>query len=207
MLLPMPQVILGRPATYDDLVAVPDNFVAEIVDHELWTSPRPSPRHAVAAGELGAQLGWPFGSGGRGPGGWRILPEPELHVGPHVVVPDLAGWRLERMPGVPTTAWFSLAPDWICEIVSPSTVFLDRSKKLRVYAEAGVRHAWLVDPILRSLEVLRLEAGWWTALDLHVGDGVVRVAPFDARALELGLLWAGEPPRPPTPDIMSAFVS
>jgi Uma2 family endonuclease len=203
MLLPMPQVRLGRPATYDDLVAVPDNFVAEIVDHELWTSPRPSPRHAIAAGELGAQLGWTFGSGGRGPGGWRILPEPELHIGPHVV----AGWRLERMPDVPTTAWFPLAPDWICEIVSPSTVFLDRSKKLRVYAEAGVRHAWLVDPILRSLEVLRLEACWWTSLDLHVGDGLVRAAPFDAVALELGLLWAAEPPLPPTPDITSAFVS
>jgi hypothetical protein len=187
----MPKVDLGRPATYDDLVAVPEHLVAEIVDGELWSSPRPALRHAVASSGLGHQLGPPFDGGRGGPGGWHILFEPELHLGEQTVVPDLAGWRRERMPVVPDTAFATLAPDWLCEVLSPSTAQLDREKKLRVYAEHGVRHAWLVDPLARTLEVLRLEGAYWTLIDTHTGEAVVRAEPFEAVELELGALWAG----------------
>jgi hypothetical protein len=189
MMPEMPKVELGRPATYDDLVAVPDHLVAEIVDGELWTSPRPAPRHAAASSQLGHQLGPPFQGGRGGPGGWWILDEPELHLGDQAVVPDLAGWRRERMPRLPDTAHFALAPDWVCEVLSPSTAQFDRAKKLRVYADHGVALAWLVDPIARTLEVLRLEHGRWTLLDTHAGMVTVRAEPFEAIELELGGLW------------------
>ena len=189
MLPQMPKVDLGRPATYDDLVAVPDHLVAEIVDGELWTSPRPAPRHATVQGALGALVTFPLQFGRGGPGGWRILPEPELHLGDQAVVPDIAGWRIERMPQLPDTAYFAVSPDWVCEILSPSTALLDRAKKLRVYAEHRVRHAWLVDPILRTLEVLRLADGRWTLLETHAGDLVVRAEPFESLGLELSLMW------------------
>ena len=186
----MPKVDLGRPATYDDLVAVPEHLVAEIVDGELWTSPRPALRHAAAASGLGHQLGPPFGGGRGGPGGWHILFEPELHLGDQSVVPDIAGWRRERMPVVPDTAYATLAPDWVCEVLSPSTAQFDREKKLRVYAEHGVRHAWLIDPLARTLDVLRLEGAHWRLIDAHAGGEVVRAEPFEAVPLELGALWA-----------------
>ena len=186
----VPQVPLGRPATYDDLVQVPDHLVAEIVDGELWTSPRPAPRHTEAASLLGGDLIGPYGRGKGGPGGWRILDEPELHLGADVLVPDIAGWRRERMPRLPETAYFPVVPDWVCEVLSPSTAFLDRTRKLRIYAREGVRHAWLVDPVARTLEVLRLEGGRWTVVATHGASEVVRVEPFDAIELELGALWA-----------------
>ncbi len=186
----MPKVDLGRPATYDDLVAVPEHLVAEIVDGELWTSPRPAPRHGRAAGALGALLTPAFDFGQNGPGGWHIHPEPELHLGDQAVVPDIAGWRRERLPRLPETAYFVLPPDWVCEVLSPSTAQLDREKKLRVYAEHGVRHAWLVDPLARTLDVLRLEGAHWILADTHTGDVVVRAEPFEAVPLELGALWA-----------------
>jgi Uma2 family endonuclease len=187
----MPKVELGRPATYDDLLAVPDHLVAEIVDDELWTSPRPAPRHSKASSLLGAVLALGFGAGDRPPGGWHILDEPELHLGAHALVPDIAGWRLVRMPKLPETPYFSLAPDWVCEVLSPPTALLDRAKKLRIYAEAGVDHVWLVDPVLRSLEVLcRDEEGHWTLLDTRVGAVVVRAEPFTAIEVDLSLLWS-----------------
>jgi Uma2 family endonuclease len=185
----MPKVDLGRPATYDDLVAVPEHLVAEIVDGELWTSPRPAPRHVEAHSELLSRIRGRFGSGPPGQAGWRILVEPELHLAAQTLVPDLAGWRRERLPRLPETAYFALAPDWVCEVLSPSTAQLDRAKKLRVYAEHGVKHAWLVDPLARSLEVLRLQGAHWTLLDVHLGGVTVRAVPFEALDLELGALW------------------
>ena len=190
MMPDMPKVELGRPATYDDLVALAENLVGEIVDDELWASPRPAPRHSTAESALGAVLMPPFHFGKGGPGGWRILTEPELHLGRQVLVPDLAGWRVERMPKLPDTAFFTVVPDWVCEVLSPSTARLDRAKKLRIYAEVGVGHAWLVDPILRTLEVLRgTDAGRWTLVDTHLGGAVVRAEPFGAIEVDLGLLW------------------
>lgn len=179
----------GRPATYEDLLRVPDHLVAEIIDGELYATPRPAPRHADASSGLGAALRGPFDRGRGGPGGWRILDEPEFHLGDDVIVPDIAGWRRERMPALPTEAFFSIAPDWIAEVVSPSTAALDRVKKLRIYAREAVSHAWIVDPIARTLEILRLEHGHWTIVSTWSGFATLRAEPFEALELDLSLLW------------------
>jgi len=188
---PMPRVPpFDRPATYDDLAALPDNLVAEIVSGELHASPRPAPPHARAGSSLGGLLVGPFDHGRGGPGGWRILDEPELHLGPDVLVPDLAGWQRSRMPHLPKTAYFPLAPDWVCEILSPSTSQLDRAKKLGIYAREQVGHAWLIDPDAGTLEVLRLENGRWTILATHAGAEAARAEPFADIDLDLASLWA-----------------
>jgi len=178
-----------RRATYADLERVPDTMVAEIVDGELFASPRPRPRHAVAASALGGDLNPPFQQGRGGPGGWWILSEPELHFGEDVLVPDLAGWTRERLPSMPQEAFFTLAPDWVCEVISPHNERHDRMRKLPVYAREGVRHAWIVDPLDRSLEVFRLEAGRWSLLATHRGDEIVREEPFQAVEVDLLGLW------------------
>jgi Uma2 family endonuclease len=199
----VPQVILGRPATYEDLIKVPEHLVAEIVDGELWTSPRPAPRHAWAYTVLGGILSLPYSHGRGGPGGWWIIAEPELHLRKDVLVPDFAGWRRERMAALPQTAFFPLAPDWVCEVVSPSTARLDRSRKLHIYAREGVRHAWIIDPIAHTIEVLRLEDQRWLIVAAHDGEEVVRIEPFDAIDIELALLWADAIPSAssePVPD-------
>ena len=178
-----------RPATYQDLVAVPEHLVAEIIDGELYTSPRPVPLHATAASRLLSLLHGPFDFGRSGPGGWRILFEHELHLASDVLVPDIAAWRRDRLPALPEERYFSMVPDWICEVQSPSTAALDRGKKLRVYAREGVRHAWMLDPLAETLEVLRLEGEHWTIVSTHIGRDVIHPEPFQALGLELTLLW------------------
>ncbi len=186
----------GRPATYDDLLKVPDHLVAEIIDGELVTTPRPAPRHADARSGLGGVLRGPFDRGRGGPGGWRILDEPELHLGADIVVPDLAGWRRDRLPTLPEEANFRVPPDWICEVVSPSTAALDRVKKLALYARERVAHAWIVDPLIQTLEVLRLDDGRWLIVGTCAGDATVRAEPFSAVEWDLTLLWDEPPPSP-----------
>lgn len=179
------------PATYADLEAVPEHLVAEIIDGELYAMERPAPKHANASSLLGGELHGPFRRGIGGPGGWIILDEPELHLGEDVVVPDLAGWRRERMPELPEAPYFKLAPDWVCEVLSPSTEEHDRAKKMPVYARGGVRHVWLLDPLIRTLEVFALNPdGKWVLLDVCSGDARVRAEPFDAIELDLALLWS-----------------
>jgi Uma2 family endonuclease len=181
-----------RHATYEDLCAVPDHLVAEIIGGELHTSPRPASPHAHAASEIGADVTGAFsGKTGRGggPGGWWIIDEPELHLGPDVVVPDLAGWRRERMGTYPNAPFFELAPDWLCEVASPSTLRLDRLKKMPVYAREGVRHVWLVHPLEQVLEAYRLEGQGWLLLGNHGADERVRVEPFDAVEIDLTDWW------------------
>ena len=185
-----------RPATYEDVLAVPERLVAEIVGGVLYTNARPASPHAHAQSTLGMDIGSAWQRGRGGPGGWWILVEPELHFGADVLVPDLAGWRRDRMPVMPRTAYFELAPDWICEVVSPSTGRLDRTAKLPVYARAGVPFAWLLDPLQRTLEVLELEHGRWVLAETHAGEAPVRARPFAAVPLALGDLWVpgvGEP--------------
>jgi len=179
-----------RRATYEDLLAVPNHRVAEIIDGQLVTQPRPAALHARAASSLGGELYGPFDRGKGGPGGWILLDEPELHLHGDVLVPDLAGWRRERMPEVPDAPAFELAPDWVCEVLSPSTAATDRAGKLPIYARERVGHVWLVDPIARTLEACRLEGGPWMLLGTWRDDAKVRVEPFEAVELELGGLWA-----------------
>ena len=179
-----------RPASYEDLLKLPENLVGEIIHGQLVTHPRPAPRHALAATSLGGKLFGPFKEGTDGPGGWWILDEPEVHLQGHVLVPDIAGWRRERMPHLPDTAWFELAPDWVCEVLSPSTARIDRVEKLPLYAAFGVRHAWLVDPELRTLEVFENRDGKWLLLTAFENDNAVSIAPFDAITFNLAALWA-----------------
>src|SRR4051812_12495902 len=170
-----------RPATYEDLAAVPEHLVAEIIDGELVTSPRPAGPHTLSASQLGGDLTVTFGRSNRGgPGGWVILDEPELHVAGQILVPDLAGWRRERMPEVPDVPYFELAPDWVCEVLSPSTERRDRTRKRHHYARARVSHLWFVDPTPQTLEVFRLDGDGWRLVLTAAGDEKIRAEPFDA---------------------------
>ena len=184
---------MARPATYEDLCKVPDHKVAEILDGELIVSPRPALRYASASSRLGGILGGPFDLGPDGPGGWWILDEPELHLRDDILVPDLAAWRRERLPFVPDAAYMTLAPDWACEVISPSTERIDRSRKMRIYAREDVRHLWLLDALVRKLEVLRLENGRWVVLATHGDSDIVRVEPFDAIEIGLSMFWPDPP--------------
>ncbi|MFH2008547.1 MAG: Uma2 family endonuclease [bacterium] len=178
-----------KAATYADIEALPEHLVGELIDGELVVSPRPALRQARSASRLGMDLGGPFDRGVGGPGGWIILDEPELHLEANVLVPDLAGWRRERMPELPDTAGTSLAPDWICEVLSPSTEADDRAGKMPIYARFGVAHLWLLDPILETLEGFRLQEQGWFLVGTHRGERKVCVEPFDAVELDLGALW------------------
>jgi Uma2 family endonuclease len=120
------------------------------------------------------------------------MDEPELHLGRDVLVPDLAGWKRSRLPMVPREAFFSLAPDWVCEVLSPSTAALDRVRKKPVYAREGVEYVWFVDPVGRTLESFHLQEGRWVELGSWSGSDLVRAAPFDAIELELQALWLPE---------------
>jgi Uma2 family endonuclease len=184
--------LVKRRATYADLVALPDTLVAEIIDGDLYASPRPASPHTYAASALGADINGAFhrppGSGDR-PGGWWILLEPELHLDRDVLVPDWAGWRQERMPVPAHVAAFTLAPDWVCEVESPSTRVIDRTRKMRIYAREGVAHLWMVDPLAHVLEVYRLDGGHWTPTGGYRGDVAVRAEPFAAIEVDLGRWW------------------
>ncbi|KYF61524.1 hypothetical protein BE11_19260 [Sorangium cellulosum] len=176
--------------------AVPDEMVAEILDGELHVFPRPARPQTRAASRLNACIGGPFDLGAGGPGGWVILFGPEVHLGPgpDKVVPDLAGWRRERMPDAlgpeDAPAHYDVAPDWVCEVISPRTERVDRGKKMRIYRREGVRHAWLINPVAQTLEVYRLDDGRWSLLDTHEGDEAVQAEPFEAIELPLADLWA-----------------
>jgi Uma2 family endonuclease len=136
-------------------------------------------------------LGSPFQTGRGGPGGWWIIYEPELHLGPEpdILVPDLAGWRVQRLPELPLDAYFSLAPDWVCEVLSDSTRSVDRVKKMPIYAREGVPHVWLVDPIAQTVEVFRLDGATYRLVATHAGDELPRLEPFEAIELELAAVW------------------
>jgi Uma2 family endonuclease len=179
----------ARRATYQDVLDAPESMVAEILRGALHLQPRPRPRHAVVATHLSGELYGPFDRGRSGPGGWLILIEPELHLGDEVVVPDLAGWRRERMPAMPETAWFETPPDWVCEVLSPGTRKRDLGLKRPIYAERGVAHLWFVDPDARTLEAFVLNGGAWTLAATLTDDAEVRLPPFEAAPFPLSALW------------------
>jgi Uma2 family endonuclease len=181
-----------KEASYADVLNAPPNKVAEIIHGELVLSPRPAGPHTAAATALTGEIGPPFNRGRGGPGGWIILAEPELHLDRDILVPDLAGWRRETMAAVANEPYFTIRPDWICEVLSPSTERYDRAAKVALYAAAGVAHAWLVNPLLHTLEVLALSSaapGQWSALGVHQNDAKVRAKPFEELELDLSILW------------------
>ena len=185
----MTAITRSRPAIYADIEALPPNVVGEILFGVLHTHPRPAPRHSRAASALGAMIGGPFDFNPGGPGGWIILDEPELHLGPHVIVPDIAGWRRERLPKLPETAYFETAPDWVCEVLSPSTARIDRTDKLTIYAVHGVKHCWLVDPDAKTLEVMALTGDKWLLAATFKDADPVTAPPFEAHTFALNVLW------------------
>ena len=186
----------ARQATYADIEALPPNVVGEIVFGVLHAHPRPTPRHGLAAGELQAELALPFGRGRGGPGGWIFIVEPELHLGAHVVVPDIGGWRRERLTPFPETAFIETPPDWLCEVLSPSTQQIDRTDKLAVYAASGVNYCWYVDPIAKTLEVLALTGGKWLLAATFKDADPVTAPPFEAHTFALDVLWVPGPDAP-----------
>ena len=190
-----------KDATYEDVLNAPEGFVAEILAGELHMSPRPRYSHAVAAVSIASDLDGPFRRGRGGPGGWWILPEPELHLGRTVArsvvaVPDVAGWRRERLPAIPDTVGFTVRPDWVCEIVSPGPANTRRDRVLKpaIYAEAQVPHLWLVDPVGQLLEVYRLKEGVYVRVGAFAGADLVRAEPFDAIEVAVGTLFGDDPP-------------
>jgi len=178
-----------RLATDEDVLAAPEHMIAQVVNGELILQPRPSVSHSLAASGLGEELGPPFKRGKGGPGGWLILGEPELHLNQHILVPDLAGWRRERMPEAPDAAYFTLAPDWVCEVLSPSTQGIDRVRKMRIYAQEKVSYVWMVDPGQKTLEVFRLVDSMYQLILAAEGEERVKAEPFDAIELDLAILW------------------
>ncbi len=178
-----------RRATCQDMLDAPPREVAEVIAGTLHTHPGPAARHAWASSGLGMKIGSPFSYGDDGPGGWWILFEPELHLGEDIVVPDLVGWRRETMPGYPYAACFTVAPDWICEVLSPSTRWLDLNEKRALYAREGVGHLWFVDPDARMLEAFELSEGHWLLRATLADDAPVSLPPFDAITFPLDALW------------------
>jgi Uma2 family endonuclease len=186
----------NAPSVEAAFQAAPEEMVSEILDGELHLSPRPARPHANVASRLGMVIGTPFMLGQGGPGGWVIIDEPELHLGPRPdkLVPDLAGWRRERMPdavgGDEAPAHYDLVPDWVCEILSERTRSRDKGQKMRIYAREGVRHLWHVDPLARTLEIFRLQENQWVLVHSFTGEARVRAEPFEALELELALVWS-----------------
>ena len=184
---------LGRPPTWEDLRDVEEDFIGEIVAGEIVAAPRPSNPHGSVTSDLGALLGGPFRFGIGGPGGWIFIDEPRIRFGEDIRVPDLAGWRRERYSG-PAAGPFTVIPDWICEVLSPSTEAEDRGPKMELYRRAGVGHVWLIGWQARTLEVYRREAEGWLRVATFTGDARARAAPFEAVELDLSLVWALLPP-------------
>ncbi len=178
-----------RRATYADIEAAPPHLVAEIIDGELYTHPRPSPRHGAAANSLSDELTGPFQKGRGGPGGWVFVVEPEIKFGKDILVPDIAAWRRERLKTYPEKNYFTTIPDWACEILSGSTEKRDRTLKMRIYANAGVPHLWLIDPRLQILEAYENRDHRWVKAGDWNSDDAVRAPPFDAISFSLADLW------------------
>jgi Uma2 family endonuclease len=180
-----------HPTLYEQLEVLPEGLTGEILDGQLYTQPRPTGPHALAAAGLGAELFGPFHQGRGGPGGWWILPEPELHLlrDTEVDVPDLAGWRRERMPCIPAGHRFEIGPNWVCEILSRSTEGKDREIKMPIYARYGVPYAWLLDPRTKTIDAYALDQDRWRDMGRFSGDAAVRIPPFDAVAIDLAVLW------------------
>lgn len=184
-----------RRSTYQDVLDAPETVIAEIIGGELRLSPRPGGAATAVASSVCCELGPPFQRARGGPGGWLIFFEPEIHLAGEIVVPDVAGWRRERLATAPAGAFFTVAPDWTCEVLSRSTERMDRTEKMPLYASFGVQYAWIIHPLRRTLEAYRLENRAWSTVGVYQEHERARIEPFGAIELELALLWA-DAPRP-----------
>lgn len=187
--MPAPAV---RRATYEDVLNAPPNMIAQVIFGALHTHPRPAAPHTNVSSNLGVVLGSRFRFGQGGPGGWVIHDEPELHLGPEpdILVPDLAGWHRERLAGLPRERpWTGVAPNWVCEVLSPSTQRIDRASKMEIYLREQVSRVWLIDPLALTLEVYRHAGPVWERSAIFEGDATVRAEPFEAAEIELRWLW------------------
>ncbi|CAI8867872.1 Uma2 family endonuclease [Methylocaldum szegediense] len=185
--------VIQESNLYERLLALPENLVGEIIDGELYTQPRPAGPHASVVSVLGMDIGSAYHRGRGGPGGWWIIDEPEIHFvrDIEVLAPDIAGWRRERMPALPKDHRFEVVPDWVCEVLSPTTQKKDRVTKTKAYGRYGVAFLWLVDPLARILETYALADGQWTITGLYQDEDEVSAAPFESITIPLNDLWAG----------------
>jgi len=176
---------------YQQLENLPELFIGELFDGQLHAHSRPAFPHGYVYSAVGGTLFNPFHNGIGGPGGWVIISEPEVHftLDVDVTVPDLAGWRRERKLRFPTGHKIELVPDWICEILSPSTRSIDREIKMPLYARYGVSYLWLVEPVEHVVEAYRLESGEWVEIGCYTGMDQAAILPFEAVPLDLGRLW------------------
>lgn len=188
-----------RHASYADIEALPAHLNGQIIDGELFVTPRPGFTHARSCSRLAAKLISAFDDGETGPGGWEIYFEPELHLGDDVLVPDLAGWVAGRLTGNVAQASTVVPPDWICDVLSPSTQAADRILKLPIYARAGVRWAWLVHPTDHTVETFELRDGAWVVQRAWSANDLMRAVPFAALEIPLRALWRSPPPMPEGP--------
>ena len=201
----------AEPTLYDQLEALPEGLIiGEILNGQLHTQPRPAGPHARVASRVDRTIGRSYDDGIDGPGGWWIFVEPEVHFvrDREVAVPDLAGWRREHMPIPPQDHRFETTPEWVCEILSPSTASKDREIKLPLYARYGVLSAWLIDPSAHTLEALGRLAGH-RALHRHRPGGAASVrgrhsgsqwiVAADARHLWRSLSFSSPPSSSPWP--------
>ena len=179
-----------RPATYEDLLDVPDSLVAEIVDGGARDQfpARHSTRGCVSRFRARCiQCSMPRW---RNPGGWVILFEPELHIvgrDPRPRHRRLASGTHAHPPRCGVHRDFA---DWVCEVLSPATAALDRTRKMRHYARAGVSHLWLLDPQPETLEVFRLDGDSWRLVTSVAGAVQIAAKPFDAIEMNLARIWA-----------------
>ena len=181
-----------KPATYADLLALPEDARGEVLGGEIVASPAPLPRHSKVQRAVGRFLGGPFDDddGHGGPGGWWIFAEVDVALGPHDIVrPDLSGWRRERLPRPGNARPIDVVPDWVCEVVSPSTAARDRVTKRNLYPQRGIPFYWLIDPEARVLEALSLRDGVWVEVGVFDDTANARIAPFDAVELAVGRLF------------------
>lgn len=184
-----------KPPTLADLDALPPGVVGEIIDGVLYTMTKPRMRHQRTMLKIGGGVAAPFDDGIGGPGGWWIIPEPgiELPDTPEIA-PDVAGWRRDRMPEMPIDEPIRIVPDWVCEILSPTTRRHDLLVKLPYYAKVGVAYHWLVDLEGRTVTAQRLDSGRWTTLGVYCDETDARIEPFDVVPLHVASWW---PPAAP----------
>jgi Uma2 family endonuclease len=185
------QPLLLKRKLYEELIALPNGLRGEILNEQLYAHPRPSGLHGLVSSNLHAEINSSYHRGRGGPGGWWIIYEPEVHfqLDQEVLVPDIAGWRRERLPEIPVGHKFTVAADWVCEVLSPSTESLDREIKMPIYAKYDVKDVWLVDPLKRVLETYNLDNNKLELQNKYERGDTVSVKPFELLQFVLKELW------------------